>query len=209
LSGSGPGPSQPERRRSVFINCPFDPDFEEQLHAIVFAIIACGFEPRSALEREYPSEPRIKRIERLLLASKYSIHDLSRCTGEGDRQLARLNMPLELGMAMGLRLGSESVTNEHDWHVLVLEKYRYSGFISDLDGFDPGVYDGSVPQIIREVIGWLRTRPGAVPEPTVRRVVDAFADFQREKKLREADELGRLSWRQVLRLAKEKVPTLT
>jgi hypothetical protein len=49
----------------------------------------------------------------------------------------------------------------------------------------------------------------ARPEPTVRRVVDAFADFQREKKLREADELGRLSWRQVLRLAKEKVPTLT
>jgi hypothetical protein len=118
-------------------------------------------------------------------------------------------MPLELGMAMGLRLGSESVTDEHNWHVLVLEKYRYSGFISDLDGFDLGVYDGSVPQIIREVIQWLRTRPDARPEPTVRRVVDAFADFQREKKLREADELGRLSWRQVLRLAKEKVPTLT
>jgi hypothetical protein len=155
-----------------------------------------------------PSEPRIKRIERLLLASKYSIHDVSRCTGEGDRQLSRLNMPLELGMAMGLRLGSQSVTNEHDWHVLVLEKYRYSGFISDLDGFDPGVYDGSVPQIIRVVIRWLRTRPDAIPEPTVRRVVDAFADFKTEKQLREGDELGGLSWLQVVRLAKEKVPTL-
>jgi hypothetical protein len=205
LSGSGPGSRQPERHRSVFINCPFDPDFEERLHAIVFAITACGFEPRSALEREHPKEQRIKRIERLLLASKYSIHDLSRCTGEGDRQLARLNMPLELGMAMGLRMGSQSLTNEHDWHVLVLEKYRYSGFISDLDGFDLGVYDGSVPQIIREVIQWLRTRPDAIPEPTVRRVVDAFADFQTEKQFREADELGRLSWIQILRLAKAKV----
>jgi hypothetical protein len=209
LSGFGPGSRQPERRRSVFINCPFDPDFEERLHAIVFAITACGFEPRSALEREHPSEQRIKRIERLLLASKYSIHDLSRCTGEGDQQLARLNMPLELGMAMGLRLGSQSESNEHDWHVLVLEKYRYSSFISDLDGFDPGVCDGSVPQIIRAVIRWLRTRPDAIPEPTVRSVVDSFADFRVEKQLREADELGTLSWFQIIRLAKEKVPKLT
>jgi hypothetical protein len=38
--------------------------------------------------------------------------------------------------------------------------------------------------------------------------VDAFADFQVEKQLRETDELGRLSWLQILRLAKEKVPKL-
>jgi hypothetical protein len=34
------------------------------------------------------------------MGSKYSIHDLSRCTGEGAENFARLNMPLEPGIAM-------------------------------------------------------------------------------------------------------------
>ncbi len=44
------------------------------------------------------------RIVRALANSKYLIHDLSRCTGEGIENVARFNMPLELGMAMARRL---------------------------------------------------------------------------------------------------------
>lgn len=42
--------------------------------------------------------------------SKYSVHDLSRCRGEGDENLARFNMPLELGMAMAERFSERSAT---------------------------------------------------------------------------------------------------
>ena len=36
--------------RSVFINCPFDARYAALFDATVFAIAACGFTPRSALE---------------------------------------------------------------------------------------------------------------------------------------------------------------
>ena len=55
--------------------------------------------PRSAVESGTVSEPRIGRIVRALANSKYSIHDLTRCTGEGIENIARFNMPVELGMA--------------------------------------------------------------------------------------------------------------
>ena len=45
------------------------------------------------------------RITRAILSSKYSIHDLCRCRGEGDANLARFNMPLELGVSMAQRFG--------------------------------------------------------------------------------------------------------
>lgn len=86
--------------KSVFINCPFDADYAPLFDAIVFATVCCGFMPRSALESGTVSEPRLARILQALFSSKYSIHDLSRCAGEGSDNLARFNMPLELGMAM-------------------------------------------------------------------------------------------------------------
>lgn len=43
------------------------------------------------------------RITRALFGCRYSIHDLSRCKGDGNENLARFNMPPELGMAMALR----------------------------------------------------------------------------------------------------------
>jgi hypothetical protein len=87
---------QPAYEKSVFVNCPFDPDFRELLLAIVFSIAAHGFAARSARETEGTAEPRISRILETLANSKYSIHDLSRYSGEGPNNLARFNMPLEL-----------------------------------------------------------------------------------------------------------------
>lgn len=102
--------------RSVFINCPFDVEYAASFDAILFATACCGFMPRCALETGSVSEPRLDRITTALFNSKYSIHDLSRCTGEGIENLARFNMPLELGMAMARRLMDNA---SHDWGVLV------------------------------------------------------------------------------------------
>src|SRR5580658_5029138 len=93
----------PPYERSVFINCPYDPGFADLFHAIVFTVIAFGFVPRSARESEGEAETRIDRISETLAQCKYSIHDLSRFTGEGTGNLARFNMPLELGIAIALR----------------------------------------------------------------------------------------------------------
>jgi hypothetical protein len=107
------------------------------------AAICCGFTPRSALESGTIAEPRMTRITRAIFESKYSIHDLSRCRGEGDANLARFNMPLELGIAMALRFLKSRVADQHDWLAMVPIGHQYSRYISDLAGFDPVTHDGS------------------------------------------------------------------
>src|SRR6266496_1248923 len=77
---------------SVFLNCPYDPAYQPLFDCSVLAVICCVFTPRSALESGTIAEPRMARITRAIFDSKYSVHDLSRCRGEGDVNLARFNM---------------------------------------------------------------------------------------------------------------------
>jgi hypothetical protein len=50
------------REESVFINCPFDPDFRPAFDAIVFSTVCCGFSPRCAIESGSVAVPRMERI---------------------------------------------------------------------------------------------------------------------------------------------------
>src|ERR1700730_13896342 len=127
----------PKYEKSCFINCPFDPEYRAQMLAAVFSVAAHGFVARSARETEGDPEPRFSRILTTIAACKYSIHDLSRSTGAGDGNLARFNMPLELGMAAAFRFEREGSIRPHRWLALVPEGYVYQKVISDLAGFDP------------------------------------------------------------------------
>ena len=162
---------------SVFINCPFDADFAKLFDAIVFATVCCGFLPRSALESGTVAESRMERITRAIFSSKYSIHDLSRCKGEGDEQLARFNMPVELGIAMARRYMPRRNTAKHDWLLLVQLGHSYVKFISDLAGYDPYQYNGTVENLVTKVMAWLATRPDAVRTPTPQDVLTALPTF--------------------------------
>ncbi len=166
--------------KGVFINCPFDKDFAPLFEAIIFAVRACDYKPRSALETGTVSEPRIDRIISAIFTSKYSIHDLSHCKGEGDERLARFNMPLELGMAMARRYQTRGKKEQHDWLLLVPEDHVYVKVISDLAGFDPMKYDGNVETIIQRVVTWLTTRSDTISKTTLtpEDVLDALPAFQ-------------------------------
>ena len=83
---------------SVFINCPFDKDYEPLLQSIVFTIFRCGFIPRSAMEEEDSSEIRLEKIIRLVAQCKYGIHDISKTGLDIDTDFPRFNMPFELGL---------------------------------------------------------------------------------------------------------------
>ncbi|MCC6364903.1 MAG: hypothetical protein IT165_15400 [Bryobacterales bacterium] len=165
--------------KSVFINCPFDAEYAPLFDAIVFATVCCGFMPRCALESGTVSEPRLARILRALFSSKYSIHDLSRCTGEGSDNTARFNMPLELGMAMARRFMEPD--NEHDWLVMVPNGHTYARFISDLAAFDPATHDGSVPGVVVAVMSWLATRKDAIPPVTPKEVLKLLPAFHESR----------------------------
>jgi hypothetical protein len=150
--------------KSVFINCPFDSAYAPLFDAIVFSTVCCGFMPRCALESGTVSEPRLARVTRAIFESKYSIHDLSRCTGEGTENFARFNMPLELGIAMARQFMEPA--QAHDWLVLVPQGHAYLRFISDLAAYDPATHDGSVPGVVVAVMAWLSTRREAIPPVT-------------------------------------------
>jgi hypothetical protein len=195
-----------EPDRSVFINCPFDAEYGRTFDAIVFSVACCGFIPRSALESGDIAVPRMERIIRAVYSSYYSIHDLSRCRGEGDERLARFNMPLELGIAMARRF--ETKSRKHDWFVLVPEGHLYAGFISDLAGFDPGRYDGDAKSVVPPVVSWLATRPTNKQALEPAKVLAALPRFEERKNQLQADWGGRAPWADIVVAALETAPRL-
>lgn len=190
----GSGALSHQRELSVFINCPFDAEYRPLFDSLIIATICCGFMPRCAIETGTGSLPRIDRIASALRGSKYSIHDLSRCRGEGDVNLARFNMPLELGIAMGERLAQNGDGGAHDWLVLVPEGHEYQRFVSDLSGFDPSTHSGTPESIITEVMAWLATRPDAVQCPTPANVETALPRFRQRLEGLRASWNGRAPW---------------
>jgi len=120
------------------------------------------------------------RITRAIFESKYSIHDLCRCKGEGDANLARFNMPLELGIAMARRFLRRRVADRHDWLVMIPAGHEYGRYISDLAGFDPVEHDGTERGLIIAVMAWLATRVDAVGTMPPQQVLKGLAPFRRE-----------------------------
>lgn len=192
-----------EPEKSVFINCPFDSAYAPLFDALILATVSCGFTPRSALESGTTAEPRMDRIVRTLFESRYSIHDLSRSKGEGREGFARFNMPLELGIAMARRYMTRDSEQQHDWLLLVPPGHDHHRFISDLSGFDPAQYDGTVGTLVPRVIRWLFTRPDAVLSPNPSKVLRALPRFQLRRKGLGIDWAGEVPWSRVLDVAEE------
>lgn len=198
----GKGQLGNKRNTSVFINCPFDDQYAPICDAIVFATACCGFLPRCAIESGSTSVPRMDRITNAICASKYSIHDLSRCRGEGDQNLARFNMPLELGVCMGQRFGS-SGSHDHDWLVLVPRGSPYVRFVSDMAGYDPKQYDPTPESALTAVMSWLATRPDAVITPKPIDVIKVLPEFAGKKRNLMHEWVGDAPWSDLVLLAIE------
>ena len=84
--------------RSVFINCPFSSDYQPIFRAILFAVYACGYRPRCALEISDLSQNRLSKIEETIAQSQFGIHDISFTKIDKKTKLPRFNMPFEAGV---------------------------------------------------------------------------------------------------------------
>jgi hypothetical protein len=175
----------------VFINCPFDSAFEPILDAIFFTIVASGFRPRSALEGGRQGVLRLVRILDALNDSLYSVHDLSRSVGEGDGNLARFNMPLELGMAIQLWRSHDDAQKAapHDFFIMTGVHANYDKFASDLKGYDIESHDESPERAVELLVEWLQTKPGAASHATKPHILRALPLYVAAKKKR-IDEVG-------------------
>ena len=149
------------------------------------------------------------RIYEALSSSQYSIHDMSRCKGEGDENLARFNMPLEFGMAFDRAYPPSRIPRNHDWLVLLPKEHYYRRCISDLGAYDLRTHDNTVESIVPAVMSWLKTRPNARAVPGPDDVLRQFKPFQEKldpiRKKWFTNE--NVPWRDVIAAARECAPT--
>lgn len=130
--------------------------------AIVFTVQHCGFVARCALEADSTGDVRIDKIIKIIDECRYGIHDISKADLDSHSQLARFNMPLELGIFIGAHrfAAPKSYNRSKQYTVMDVEPYRYQKFISNLSGQDIKAYgtddEKQVEIIIQQVRDFLR-----------------------------------------------------
>lgn len=147
--------------RSVFINCPFDDQFRPVLNAILFCVTRAGFAPRLATERADNADNRLEPICTLMRGSRFSIHDMSRCEALRKGEIARLNMPFELGVDNGYRSSGNASFATKRFLVLDEKPYRLQKALSDVNGWDPSAHEGNPENAMKLVAKWLNQEAGA------------------------------------------------
>jgi len=142
---------------NVFINCPFDDQFNGMFNAIVFTIFDCGFIARCALEESNGADIRIEKILNIIKQSKYGIHDISRTEICTKTKLPRFNMPLELGMFLGAKKYGDAKQKQKVCLIMDKSAHRYEKYISDIKGQDISAHGNQINKSVELVTGWLRT----------------------------------------------------
>ena len=134
-------------RTEVFLNLPYDSEFENLYLAYICAVRAIGMVPRVTLEIPGGAR-RLDRIFQLIKSCEFSVHDL--CRVQVDRRpprTPRFNMPFELGLTVAW----EKMDRKHVWFVMEKLNYRLSKSLSDLNGTDPYIHKGTVEGVFREM----------------------------------------------------------
>jgi hypothetical protein len=158
------GRASAARRKSVFLNLPYDARFRSLFLAYVAGTSAFGLIPRATLEIP-GSARRLDRILALMESCQYSIHDMSRV--QLDRRpppTPRFNMPFELGLAVGYH--TCRANREHIWFVFETRPWRLQKSLSDLNGTDVYTHGGTPAGVFRN-------------QPTVRQMTVIFEALQK------------------------------
>lgn len=147
--------------QSVFLNVPFGRSYERFFVALVASLVSVGRKPRCALEVSAPGRNRLDRIFDLLRSCRVSVHDLSSVGLP-----VRFNMAFEIGLACALA----RLHGPHDFILLERQANRLDRTLSDMKGWDPMVYGGSVRALENCVLGSLPSRRGDADPARVHRV---------------------------------------
>jgi hypothetical protein len=179
---------KPKYDDNVFVNCPFDSEYEPIFHAVVFSIHDCGYVARCALEADDSGDVRIEKILAIIDQCKLGIHDISR-TELSERNLPRFNMPLELGLFLGARRFGQGKTK--NTLIVDSEPHRYQIFCSDISGQDIRVHKKDPVEAIKVVRDWLRTNRSDVKIPGGTVIAGRYKEFTEQlPELKEEMQLG-------------------
>ncbi|MBT3635289.1 MAG: hypothetical protein HN528_13215 [Candidatus Marinimicrobia bacterium] len=146
----------------VFINCPFDNNYFPLLKPLLFVLIYIGLVPKIS-ETSDSGENRLNTIKKMMLSSKFSIHDLSRIKPFTITDLPRFNMPFECGFDFGIKMSNSQLYGTKKILILETEQYRYKKFISDISGNDIKAHKERPETIIKVVRDWFKLNIPNVP----------------------------------------------
>lgn len=165
---------------SVFINCPFDPEYRPIFHALVFVVHDCGYFARCALEVDDSGLVRIQKIEQIIGDCRFGIHDICRVEPDPQNKLPRFNMPLELGLFLGARRYGNKRQKTKSCKILDVDSYRFQKFCSDISGQDISAHHGTTEEAIKVVRNWLGKTRRNVLIPSGSRLVGRYRKFQND-----------------------------
>ncbi|MEN0001914.1 MAG: hypothetical protein AAF940_13625 [Pseudomonadota bacterium] len=163
--------------RNVFINCPFDDAYAAILQSVMFTIVRLGFIPRLASESLDGGQNRLQKIVQLIEASRFSVHDLSRCVAAEAGEHFRMNMPFELGIDYGCRQFKDGAHKKKRFLILEEERFRYQAALSDLSGCDIETHAADYQKAVRKVRNWLVLEADA-QNVGAQRILNDYSDFQ-------------------------------
>jgi hypothetical protein len=148
----------------------------------------CGFGliPRATIEIA-SSRRRLDRIIGLIQKCRYSFHDLSRVELDRTRpSTPRFNMPFELGLAVA---SSKRKRGAHAWFVLESHPHRLKKSLSDLDGTDPFIHEGTPEGVLRELTNALSRSYNRPNIPELRQIYDDVVRAARKLKYERSGSL--------------------
>lgn len=167
----------PKKLADVFLNIPYDARFENLFLSYIEGLSALGLAPRATLEIP-GSLRRLEKIVELIGGCRYSIHDLSRVELHlSAPRTPRFNMPFELGLTVARYWKARA--GKHDWFVCETRRLRVLKSLSDLNGTDPYIHNGSVIGVFRELKNMFE-RTGA--HPTTREMKRIYLALQERKR---------------------------
>ena len=138
----------PVNPNAVFLNIPYDEEFQKLYIAYIVGLSQLGFDP--CITSGIPGgDRRLDRVLALIQSCRYSIHDLSRVELSAvPPATPRFNMPLELGITI---TWAKLHPKRHTWFLWESTPRRLQKSMSDLDGTDPYIHSGTVEGILSEL----------------------------------------------------------
>ena len=164
--------------QNVFINCPFDDDYDPLFLAIVFTIHRFELRPRCSLEVMDSGASRLEKIMSIMADSKYGIHDISRV--QLTPKLPRFNMPFELGIDLGFRRAGGRTYRSKRHLIMDSKKYQYMKTVSDLNGRDPAAHYNKEKNVVCIVRDWLANVTSIKGKPSGPYMYREFRLFKRQ-----------------------------
>jgi len=140
---------------NIFINCPFDDEYEPIMYAMIFTIIYCGFIPKTAKDLTANGDERLKNIFVLIHDSRYLINDISKIEIDKKTKLPRFNMPIELGICIGAREYGSGIHKDKKLLLLENKQFESKKYASDLSGIDCKYHNNDYKKMIHCIRDWL------------------------------------------------------